>query len=266
MIPAHDLKSDREAVGGEAAGDAGSGLAGEIEGEGEGKAVEDGRGGRPVDLGGPFVDPPGGEGHLRREQEVVLLEKLAGLMIEGCTGYFGATVFFAGVATALPDHFGEARFEGLWIFVVGLADAGGHGNKPADLGAGAGVIPAWIDCFDVAAKVGEALGGLACQAAHVGVNCGVSEVGAPGDAQALQGGQRVGDGGNVVVGLVGNCSGVAWVGTGYGLGEEGGVGDGAGDGTVVGAGRPDVEIGPVGKPPERGFEAENAAQGGGDTD
>ena len=159
-------------------------------------------------------------------------------------------MFFAGVTTALQDHLGEARFEGLWTFVVGLANAGGQRDEPADLGAGPGVIPAWIDSFDDAAKVGEALGGLACQAAHVGVDGGVSEVGTPGDTQASQRWQGVGNGGKVIVGAVRDGGGVAGVGAGGGLGEEGSVSDSARDRTVVGACRPDVEIGPVGQPPE----------------
>ena len=132
--------------------------------------------------------------------------------------------------------------------------------------AWAGVIPAGIDGLDMAAEVGEAVGGLFGEAAHIGIDGGVAEVGAPGDAQATQRGQRVGDGREVVGGPVVDGGWVAGVGAGDGLGEEGGVGDGAGDGAIVGAGYPDVAIGPVGDAAKGGLESEDAAKGSGDAD
>ena len=128
------------------------------------------------------------------------------------------------------------------------------------------IVPAGIDGLNAAAEVGKTPCGALGQAAHFGLDGGVAEVGAPGDAQAAQGGQRIGDGGEVVLGLVVDGGGVTRIGPGGGAGEEGGVGDGAGDGAVVGAGGPDVEVGPVGYASERGLEAEDAAEGGGDAD
>ena len=146
--------------------------------------------GLPSMLGGPVVYAPGGERHLRGQEQVVVLEKLAGLIVELGTGERGEAVFFAGDAAAFLDHVDECGFEGVRVLVVALSEACGHGHVPGCFSAWAGVVPAGIDGLDMAAEVGEAVGGLFGEAAHIGIDGGVAEVGAPGDAQAAQRGQR----------------------------------------------------------------------------
>src|SRR5437867_6547601 len=87
---ADDLEADGEMLAGEAARRVGRGLGGQVEGVHEGHAVEDRVGRLAAEVGqaleGARVRWPRGDGHLRREQEVVALEGRAHALREGGAG------------------------------------------------------------------------------------------------------------------------------------------------------------------------------------
>ena len=86
MVTSDDLEGDREAVGGEAAGDAGSGLSREVEWEGEGQSVKDGWRRIAFVLRGPVVDIPGSERHLRCQKKIAFFEEPKSLDVEAGAG------------------------------------------------------------------------------------------------------------------------------------------------------------------------------------
>ena len=147
----------------------------------------------------------------------------------------------------------------------GTVDIANGGLKiPEQGGPLAGVLPGHADLLDFAAKLGEASRSGRGQSPDLGVHGCIAEIRTPRRFQTAQ--VRSIANGEPVVDRALDGHRVARIGASDAIQQQRGIADRAGDRSVVRTRSPEVRVRPVGDHAEGGFEAEDAAQRGGDAD
>ena len=189
--PPDDLEPDRQALRGEAAGDAGRRLTGQVEGKREAEPVEEARGGPAADrrralvrtrarVGRPGAAPAAaasaGGRRSRRTGGPDRRRRCAGRPPWACST--------ARDAPPVLDHPHQARLDPLGPLRRPVQVAARVGHVADHLVEGAGVRPARVARLHLRAEIGEAERGGLGDPPDLGVHRRVPEVGAPHDGQA----------------------------------------------------------------------------------
>ena len=188
----------------------------------------------PFDLRRALVRPglrrPRRDRHLGREQEVAALEELEDLAVEDASGEERPGVVDRRDAAREVDHLHQARLDPLGPLSGAIDLAGGdldlvdHAVEVGRIGPAGGAL------LDAGAQLREAPRRRRRDPADLGIHGGVAQVGAPDDAEPFEvavAGREVVLGGRV------DRQGIARVGPGHGLEQEGGVPHGAAGGPSV---------------------------------